>query len=74
MKYPTWKVRGEPTPNDTLWVCDECGKAEWGTDTSGAFSVNCYSCTGRKGGFKRMRRGTPAETTEAKKHLQEVIG
>ncbi len=29
IKYPTWKVRGSPTPNEKLMVCHQCGHAVW---------------------------------------------
>lgn len=29
MNYPTFKVKGDPTPLDKLVVCDRCQVAEW---------------------------------------------
>lgn len=74
MKYPTWKLRGTPTPNETLWVCNQCETAAWMTDITGVNPPVCNNCRGRKGGQVRLRKATAAETAEAKKHLQEVIG
>ena len=28
-KYPTWKIKGSPTPNEKLVICDQCGLAQW---------------------------------------------
>lgn len=73
IKYPVWKVRGTPTPNETLFICNGCGTARWTTETGGNPPC-CYNCTGRKGGFLRLRPATTAETAEGKKHIKEIIG
>ena len=73
MNYPTWKVRGTPTPNETLYVCDSCGEAEWGP---AGLITHCGNgaCRGKKGGQKRMRTATAKETAAAKKKITTVIG
>jgi ribosomal protein L37AE/L43A len=65
IKYPTFKISGEPTPNDTLYVCDVCRKAAWGFERVGLGKGNCCNT--------RMREGTPTEYKEAKRVLKEVI-
>lgn len=70
IKYPTWKVRGGPTPAETLWICDDCGRGHWGWPNV----IEHCSCEGRKGGRKRMRRATAAETKAGKLALKEIIG
>ena len=73
IKYPAWKVRGAPTPNERLVVCDECGEAIW--TIHGAFIPLCYNRQQHANkGNCRMRNATPAETETAKSYLKEVIG
>jgi len=73
IEYPTWKVQGQPTPAETLYVCDKCGKAEW---SHAAIVRVCHTpgCEGRKGGPSRMRLATMAETEAGKRALQTIIG
>ncbi len=73
IKYPTWKVRGYPTPNDTLWVCDMCREASWGPCVN-VLTCNHNTCYGKKGGSVRLRKATPKETALAITLLKEVIG
>ena len=73
INYPTWKVRGGPTPNERLVICDECGKAEW--TIHGEFTPLCYNRHKHADkGNRRMRNATPAETETGKSFLKEVIG
>lgn len=75
IKYPTWKIRGTPTPNDSLYICDSCGQGHWGTNTTGSNSAGvCYCTKGRKGGPVRMRKATAAETELGKLAIKEIIG
>lgn len=66
--YPTWKMRGSPTPNDTLWICDVCGAATWSQHTFERPPV--CQCSNRP----RLRRATVAEQAEGECHLVKVIG
>jgi hypothetical protein len=67
MKYPTFKIKGSPTPNEFLVVCDKCGKVDWTVSIVG----HVYQCRGCPG---RMREATPAEYAAGKAALKEVIG
>ncbi len=74
INYPTWRVRGSPTPAEALFICDKCGDAIWGQ--ANPLHSFCYnnSCKGRKGGAPRLRKATAAETEEAKRHLEcEIV-
>jgi hypothetical protein len=71
IKYPTWKVRGNPTPNDRLMICDKCREAHWyvhGWPTI----VYCHQ-TANNAHHGRMREGTEKEYTEAKAALKTII-
>lgn len=68
--YPTWKVRGSPTPCDRLIVCDECGYAGWTVHSTSP--VNYHYCLNNK--RKRCREATPGEYEAAKKALTLIIG
>ena len=73
IKYPTWKVRGAPTPNERLVVCDECGNAAW--VGHGEFIHTCYNRHQHANkSYRRMRPATAQETATAKSFLKEVIG
>ena len=65
-KYPNWKIKGSPTPNDKLVICDQCGLAQWGFHAVGLFSY----CTNEHG---RMREATPEEYDEGKAAIEKVI-
>lgn len=67
-KYPSFKVTGYPTPNDTLYVCDTCGYTVWAPYLGGSNS------TRHCGSGHRMRLGNDAETAEATKAIKTVIG
>lgn len=69
IKYPTWKLQTNPTPSDTLWVCDVCGSATWGWYNYSA-PILCY-CNKK---HPRLRRATKEEQEEAKKYLEVIIG
>lgn len=73
IKYPTWKIRGEPTPRERLWICPDCLEADWMESMSGHIPC-CHNCRGRKGGAVRMREATAKEYAEGKKVLVTVIG
>jgi hypothetical protein len=73
LNYPTWKMKGSPTPNETLYCCDKCGDCRWyplGFSTI----MHCFFCKGKKGGFVRMRQATEKEKQEALKVLKTIIG
>jgi len=71
MNYPTWKMRGNPTPNETLYCCDSCKKSRWCPYSE---SIRyCYNCRGKKGGYQRLRKATAKEIAEAKKVLKDII-
>ena len=73
--YPTWKIKGSPTPNQTLWCCDGCGYCEWGIYNHLGQNVPiCCVCKGKKGGYARLRRATEKEKAEALKCLKTIIG
>lgn len=73
IEYPTWKVRGAPTPNERLVICDECGNAAW--VGHGDFVHTCFNRHQHANkSYRRMRNATPAETETAKTYLKEVIG
>lgn len=67
--FPYFKLSSAPTPCDTLFICESCGKCEWGYDNS---LCNCNKCRGRKGGYKRMVRATEEVTKAAREHLLEI--
>lgn len=66
MKYPTLKMRGSPTPNDKLVVCDMCHTARWDTHSTGRQSYY-YCCQ------NRTREATSQEYIEGKLALKEVL-
>lgn len=73
IKFPTFKVRGQPTPNEKLVVCDECGKAEW--VNHGPAVYECYNANHHaNGGYRRMREATPKEYEQGKAAITTVIG
>ena len=72
IKFPTWKVRGNPTPNDTLYICDNCGDSYWAMIRQGIVHT-CNNCRGRKGGYVRMRKATDKETKLGISVLREII-
>jgi hypothetical protein len=71
-KYPTWKVKVSPTPSDTIYICDKCGKAHWGP---AGLILHCHEaqCKGRKGGPRRMRVGNAGEQKAARAFLKKII-
>ncbi len=69
IKYPTWKVRGSPTPYDTIYICDYCGTANWLWESQNP--VTCFCKTSGKN--RRMRKGTKKEHEEANKSLKKII-
>ena len=65
MKYPEWKCKGNPTPNDKLIICDKCQCAEYTMHSDLLqYHSKCSS---------RMREATKKEYQEAKKALKEII-
>ena len=66
INYPKWKVRGNPTPNEKLMVCDACGSAAW-MPHSPLTRVSQCGCN------RRMREATPAEYEAGKAALETVI-
>lgn len=71
MKYPTWKVQSKPTPNDTLYICDKCQKAEWCPLPMNNSPWVCWH--ENQGKQSRMRQATEKEKQEALKSLKEII-
>ena len=70
--YPTWKVRGSPTPYEFLAICDKCGHVEW--SVAGWPAVKpCPKHGPFEKSHARMREATAKEYTEAKAALKEVI-
>jgi len=67
VNYETWNVRGTPTPNALLVVCDQCQEAHW----TGEIKGQVRYCEKH---HARMREGTKAEYAEARKALKKVIG
>ena len=53
MDYPTWTIKGTPTPN-ILYCCDPCQNATWAPDLGSVYY--CMKC------HKRYRKGTKKET------------
>lgn len=73
INYPTWKIRGTPTPNEKLVVCDECGNAEW--TIHGLDPTICHNSHKHASGkWRRMREATPAEYAIGKEELTQIIG
>jgi len=64
MKYPTFKIRGIPTPYDKLIVCETCHRAKWTSHSTGRID----RCCGR-----RVREATPQEYEAGKAALEVVI-
>jgi hypothetical protein len=74
IQYPTWKVRGNPSPNERLVICDECGHAEWTTSNTQGVRI-CYNRHGHANGKNgRMRTATAQETAIGKSTIKEIIG
>lgn len=72
IEYPTWRIKGKPTPNEKLVVCDTCGKAEWTAHFPNP--VVCHNYHHHPGGKnRRMREATPAEYKAAKAKLKTEI-
>lgn len=66
IKYPIFKTKGNPTPNDHLVICTNCGTARWTIYTKN-LSAYCARCE------NRMREGTPKEYAAAKLALERMI-
>lgn len=74
LNYPTYKMKQRLTPDDELWCCDGCGNCFWAQyNPMGKSFTHCSMCTGKKGGFLRMRRATEKEKQEARKVLKDII-
>ena len=74
IKYPTWRIKGKPTPNEKLVICDTCGHAEWTAHFSTRNPILCYHRQGHPNGKNaRMREATSHEYAAAKKCLREEI-
>ena len=70
--YPTYRVKGHPTPNEKLVICDSCGYAKWTI-----FGINPIYCTHTRkhnGKNVRMREATLEEYKIGKEKLVEEIG
>jgi hypothetical protein len=71
--YPTWKIRGTPTPNEKLVVCDECGNADW--TIHGLGPTICHRRHAHASGKeRRMREATADEYKIGKAAITQVIG
>lgn len=70
IKYPTWDVKQSPTPSETLYICDKCGKAVWAYH---GLIMYCYCSRTKKGGHPRMRVATNDETKIGKSKIKFVI-
>lgn len=70
IRYPSWKIRGTPTPNEKLMVCDKCGLASWITN-SPMSNVVYHTCSDNK--QHRSREATAAEYKMGKAAIKEVI-
>lgn len=70
IKYPTWRVRGNPTPNEKLMVCDRCGAASW-MPHSPLTHVAEHTCPDNT--KCRMRKATAAEYEQGKAVCKEII-
>ena len=72
IKYPTWKVRGSPTPNERLMICDTCGRAEW-YGHGWPQVVYCDPTYNKVPNHGRMREATAAEYEEGKAAIKTII-
>lgn len=63
MNYPSFKIKGFPTPNSILMVCDICQQAAWTYPTPRIM----YCCN------HRMREATPQEYIQGQKALKRII-
>ncbi len=73
INYPTWKIRGAPTPNEKLVICDGCGNAEW--TVHGLDPTICHNRHEHASGkVRRMREATAKEYTIGKAAIQKIIG
>lgn len=71
IKYPTWRVTGNPTPSDKLMVCATCGFAQWTTHNP-LGPVLCYNKSDHPNGKNaRMREATKKEYEEGRKRLMQ---
>ena len=64
IEYPTYKMRGHPTPNNKLVICEVCHRADWVTHTTGRSHYCCSS---------RTREATTQEYEQGKKTLKIII-
>lgn len=71
INYPTFKIRGTPTPNEKLEICDECGYAHW--TIHGLGPTVCHQMH-PNGKARRMREATPAEYEKGKAAITQIIG
>jgi hypothetical protein len=71
--YPTFKIKGQPTPNEKLVICDICGNAAWTIHGLGPSICHC-SWNHPSGKQTRMREATPAEYEAGKAALTQIIG
>jgi hypothetical protein len=68
IQYPTWKVRGYPTPNEKLIICPTCGYANWVAHRGGI--LYCYDHSRKR---VRMREATLDEYELGKAAITQVI-
>ena len=73
MKYPTWKVKGNPTPNERLMVCDKCQEAHW-YGHGWPKIVYCQHLGHQENQIpNRMREATAIEYEEGKAAIKTII-
>lgn len=65
MNYPTWKMKGSPTPYDKLMICKYCHQTRWVRSSDNIHY--CYKCGAR------MKEANKTQYQEAYKALKEII-
>jgi hypothetical protein len=73
INYPTWKIRGAPTPNEKLVICDGCGNADW--TVHGLDPTICHNRHEHASGkVRRMREASAKEYAIGTAAIQKIIG
>ena len=72
INYPTWKIRGGPTPNETRHLRRMRQRQIDRARQAPHICHNRHEHAGKKN--RRMREATPAEYAAGKAAMKEIIG